>query len=310
MTIASREEAHALVLLLLQYGMLLMVKGPLEEFDTALLKLVRVEPNMRLDASARATPPKKASLPRTDTPPDHGSQRRLSHIASQTMPELPRTATVAATAAVTATDDAPQHGTSQQHASPPRFTPPGLAQSQQSQPQTPTMGAPAGAPESFSDSVLSMRQHPTNAEVTGGPTAKTLNKINVVMETSDRYEWLYVAHDPNYHPNRTFFLAVEWTACTGSAVYDFVQLMHRKAKACNLDLIQIPLNFYQLSDPFFTPVFIDFDVGALDDTECEVFQTALMLHSNFLLMQASSFEWVHVSGAIFVTVGGMLCAQV
>jgi hypothetical protein len=158
------------------------------------------------------------------------------------------------------------------------------------------------AAETLSDPLLSMRQHPTNAEVSGGPTAKSLNKMMVTMESSDRYEWLYVAHDKTYHPNRTFYLVLEWTSCTGGAVHDFVQLLSRKAKACSMDLIQIPLNFYQRSDPFFLPVDIPFSVAALSDEECEAFQSGILGFSNFLLMQASSFEWVHASGAAFVAV--------
>ncbi len=68
-----------------------------------------------------------------------------------------------------------------------------------------------------------------------------------------------------------------------------------------MDLIQIPLNFYQLSDPFFTPVEISFSVNSLHENEYESVQAALLAHNNFLLMQASSFEWVHVSGVAFVT---------
>merc|ERR1711991_183264 len=56
----------------------------------------------------------------------------------------------------------------------------------------------------MSDPLLSMRQHPTNEEVAGGPTAKSLNKMVINIESSqDRHEWLYVAHDTTYHPNRT-----------------------------------------------------------------------------------------------------------
>jgi hypothetical protein len=129
------------------------------------------------------------------------------------------------------------------------------------------------------------------------------------MDSSDRYEWLFVAHDKTYHPNRTFYLVLEWTSCTGGAVQDFVQLLQRKAKACSLDMVQIPLNFYQRSDPFFLPVEIPFNVNALTDEECEAFQSAILCFSNFLLLQASSFEWVHSSGAAFVAVTENGCFQ-
>lgn len=84
-------------------------------------------------------------------------------------------------------------------------------------------------------------------------------------------------------------------------------------------MVQIPLNFYQANknlrfffpplksgmqriDPFFLPVEIPFSVASLSDDECEAFQSAILVFSNFVLLQASSFEWVHSSGAAFVAV--------
>ena len=76
-----------------------------------------------------------------------------------------------------------------------------------------------------------------------------------------------------------------------------------RAKAFGLELLPVPLNFYQNSDPFFSPIDLEFPgCSALDDSECDVFLSALLTRKNFLLMQASSFEWVHVSGCAFVTV--------
>jgi hypothetical protein len=296
--VANEEEATQVSLILIQAGMLSVLRGAVDDFESIILKLVRVEPipgSQPLKSSAQSS-------------------------ASFAAPSPKPAAAAAASGGLVPLSPLSASGTSFGHSKPVRaetemslrhttrspfrgsFAEDGAADDQHLSTSVSSSALLEFEVNDMSDPLLSMRQHPTNAEVSGGPTAKSLNKMVINMESSDRFEWLYVAHDKTYHPNRTFYLVLEWTSCTGSAVHDFAQLISRKAKACNLDMIQIPLNFYQRSDPFFLPVEIPFDVPTLAEEECEAFQSAILKFCNFVPMQASSFEWVHATGSAFVTV--------
>jgi hypothetical protein len=268
---ASVEEAQRVAMTMVQSGMLSMLRGSPEDFAGSVLKLVRVEPLV-------------------------APQKALAGL-SNSGATLPASSAGAAAQQVVAPPNMRKFQRSETELALPR-----AALTSSMMRREPSLDDEIAQPASAA--IAPLQSELLSDVLVGGPTAKSLNKIVVNMDssTSDRYEWLFVAHDKTYHPNRTFYLVLEWTSCTGGAVQDFVQLLQRKAKACSLEMVQIPLNFYQRIDPFFLPVEIPFSVESLTDDECEAFQSAILVFSNFVLLQASSFEWVHSSGAAFVAV--------
>ena len=332
--VTNTDEAVNLITVMVQYEMLIVVRGTIDDVPSSILKLVRLEP-AKTGSSASGNTQSQFQLPSFG----NGSAISTSHDQPSSSPigASPLAALRSPTRNDTETTlratigALPRSNSSRVPIN--RFGSSDLSLSSNASGNRQTMQTSASdsileeltaagsvigplsesiseheqipyvLSDHISDPLLSIRQHPTNAEVSGGPTAKSLNRMVYSIEsTMDRHEWLHLAHDKTYYPNRTFYLVVEWMACTGSAVNDFVQLVSRKAKSCSLDMIQIPLNFYQRSDPFFLPVEVPFDVPSLTDEECEAFQSALLKFSNFLLMQASSFEWVHATGSAFVSV--------
>ncbi|MCA9181832.1 MAG: hypothetical protein KDA51_10280, partial [Planctomycetales bacterium] len=144
----SREDAEALAKLLMEYGMLSLLKGEVDEFESALVKLVRVEP--------RTNPnPLRFTLPsRANTETALGK-----HVAPSTM--LSSSPSRPASTPMVGADTPAMEGAT-------------LEQLGRSSGSLPSLRLPE---EALSDPILSMRQHPTSAEVSGGPTAKTVNKI-------------------------------------------------------------------------------------------------------------------------------------
>jgi len=94
----------------------------------------------------------------------------------------------------------------------------------------------------------------------------------------DANQWMMLVYGDRFSPKACFHLEVHWLVCTGAAVEDFVQQLNRKAKQCQLQLVQVPENS-RMADVDTQPALNPFRPPVRLSVTCPVQARALEAHA-------------------------------
>nr|CAI5831302.1 unnamed protein product [Callosobruchus analis] len=164
-----------------------------------------------------------------------------------------------------------------------------------------------------------------------GPMYNRMRLETDVQGKSDRVEWGHARYQTVFRPDQAYELVVEWLTSSGSIIYELLAGWHRKAQACNLQMIPIPhdplaLPYSNKSDPLRGPIFVPLNLRCLEvnndklfkefrmETYVErlfLFQEAIVQRFGFIPCQVEpanktcashEHQYIHATGTIFILV--------
>ncbi|CAH1990123.1 unnamed protein product [Acanthoscelides obtectus] len=164
-----------------------------------------------------------------------------------------------------------------------------------------------------------------------GPMFKRMRLETDVQNKSDRVEWGHARYQTVFRPDQAYELVVEWLTSSGSIIYELLAGWHRKAQACNLQMIPIPhdplaLPYSNKSDPLRGPIFVPLNLRCLEDDNDKLFkefrietyverlflfQEAILQRFGFIPCQVEpanktcashEHQYIHATGTIFILV--------